>query len=120
MNNQYGKIMELWEAGNFFEAIRFFSQWMSKGLVTEKETERFNKNLSKFWEFIEVECEENGEVMFSLYEILKKARNWDEEALCNKLRIDKRAIEDIKLRHKPRCEGVGLRMLYELFPGMAV
>ncbi len=120
MTAYYEEIMELWKAGKFVEAIRFFSQWMSKGLVTEKETESFNKNLSKFWEFIEVECEENGEVMFSLYEMLKKARNWDDEVLRKKLRINKRAIEDIKLRHKPRSEGVGLKMLYELFPQMAV
>ncbi len=69
---------------------------------------------------IEAECEENPEVMFSLYEMLKKARNWDDETLCNKLRISKKSIQDLKNRHKPRSEGVGLKMLYELFPQMAV
>jgi len=52
--------------------------------------------------------------------MLKKDRNWDDEALCKKLRINGRAIEDIKNRHKPRAEGVGLKMLYELFRHMAV
>jgi hypothetical protein len=51
---------------------------------------------------------------------LKKAKKWDDEALCKKLRINRRAIEDINNRHKARSEGVGLKMLYELFPQMAV
>jgi hypothetical protein len=79
-----------------------------------------NKNLSKFWELVEVECEENAEVMFNLYEMLKKVRNWDDKTLCKELRISEKAIEEIKSRHKPRSEGLGLRMLYELFPQMAV
>jgi hypothetical protein len=89
-------------------------------LLLEKESYRFNKNLSKFWELIEVECEENPEVMFSLFKMLKKVRNWNDKTLCKKLRISQKAIEDIKSRQKPRSEGVGLKMLYELFPQMAV
>jgi hypothetical protein len=34
--------------------------------------------------------------------------------------ISQKAIEDIKNRRKPRSEAVGLKMLYELFPQMAV
>ena len=116
----YEEIMELWEAGKFLEAISHFSQWISKGLLIEGEIESFNKNLSKFWKFIEAESEENAEVMFSLYEMLKKRRNWDDETLRKKLRISGKALEDIKCKHKPRSEGVGLKMLYELFPQMAV
>ena len=52
--------------------------------------------------------------------MVKKARNWDDETLCAKLRIGDKAVEDIKNRHRPKYEGVGLRMLYELFPQMAV
>jgi hypothetical protein len=112
--------MELWKAGNFLDAISYFSQWISKGLLNEEEIESFKKELARFWELIEVECEKNPEVVFNLYEMLKKARNWDDETLCKKLRINKRAREDIKNRHMPRSEGVGLKMLYELFPQMAV
>ncbi len=85
-----------------------------------KKTESFKEELTRFWELVEAECEENPEVMFILYEMLKKDRNWDDEALCKKLKIKKKAIEDIKHHHKPRSEGVGLKMLYELFPQMAV
>ena len=120
MTVYYQEIIELWQTGNYFDAITFFSQWLSKGLLLEKETYSFNKNLSKFWEFIEVECEENAEVMFSLYEMLKKARNWDDQTLRRRLRISEKALEDIKNRHKPRSVAVGLKMLYELFPQMAV
>jgi hypothetical protein len=120
MTDQYEKIMELWKEGKFFDAIGYFSQWISKGLLNEEEIERFNKNLSKFWDLVEVECEENPEVLFSLYEMLKTARDWDDAALCRKLKISAEAIQDIKNRHRPRSEGVGLKMLYELFPGMAV
>jgi len=67
-----------------------------------------------------VECEENPEVVFTLYEMLRKAKNWDDETLRKELRISKKVIEDIKNRHKPRSEAVGLKMLYELFPQMAV
>ncbi len=120
MTAYYEEIMELWKEGNFFDAISFFSQWLSKGLLTEKETERFKKNLSDFWKLMEVESEENPAVMLTLYRMLKKARNWDDKTLCKKLRIREKAIEEIKGRHKPRSEGVGLKMLYELFPQMAV
>ncbi len=120
MTAYYEEIMELWKEGKFFDAIKYFSRWMPEGLVTEDESKSFNKNLSEFWELVEVECEENPEVLFSLYQELKNARNWDDETLRKKLRISKEAIEDIKHRTKPRSEGVGLKMLYQLFPQMAV
>ena len=52
--------------------------------------------------------------------MLKKVRDWDDERLCRKLRISDKAIEAIKNRHKPGPEAVGLKMLYELFPQVAV
>jgi len=67
-----------------------------------------------------VQCEENIEVMFNLYEMLKRARNWDDKTLFKKLKISEEAIEDIKAHPRPRSETVALRMLYELFPQMAV
>jgi hypothetical protein len=120
MTAYYEEIMELWKARKFSDAISYFSHWMSEGLLGQKEIESFNRNLATFWELVEVECEENAEVIFNLYEILKKARNWDDETLCKKLKITDKAIEDIKNRHKPGSEAVGLKMLYELFPQMAV
>ena len=120
MSAHYEEIIELWKAGNFLDAIRYLSRWMPEGLVTEEESKNFNKDLARFWELVEVECEENPEVMFTLYEMLRKDRNWDDEAFCRKLEISDETIEDIKNRHKPRGEGVGLKMLYELFPQMAV
>ena len=68
----------------------------------------------------EKECEENADIRLNLYKILKKARNWDDETLQKKLRISEKAIEDIKSHRRPRSKAVGLRMLYELFPQMAV
>jgi len=120
MTVHYQKIMELWQAGKFFEAISYSNWLMSENLLNEEEIGNFSKNLSKFWELVEVECEENVEVMFNLYKMLKKARKWDDETLCKKLTISKKAIEEIKSHHNPRSEGLGLRMLYELFPQMAV
>lgn len=120
MTAYYEEIMELWKAGSFLDAIKYFSRWMPKGLLNEEEIGSFNQNLATFWQLLEVECEENPEVLFGLYKELKKARNWDDEALCRKLEISDETIEDIKNRHKPRSEGVGLKMLYELFPQMAV
>ncbi|HUL38572.1 MAG TPA: hypothetical protein VLW47_12895 [Thermodesulfobacteriota bacterium] len=120
MTTYYEELMELWKAGKFFDPIRYFSRWMSEGLVSEEEIESFNKNLSKFWEIVEVECEENPEVMFTLYEMLRNARCWDNQTLCRKPKISQKALEDIKNHHKPKSEGLGLKMLYELFPQMAV
>ncbi len=119
-NAHYEELMELWKAGKFLDAIKYFSPWMQKGLVSENEVESFKKNLFELWELIEAECEENTEVIFSLYEMLKKARGWDDETISEKLEISDEAIEDLKNRHKPMSDGVGLRMLYELFPSMAV
>ena len=116
----YEEIMDLWKAGKFFGAIECFGQRMRDRSLSQGEIESFNKNLSKFWELVEVECEKNAEVIFNLYEILKKTRNWDDETLCKKLKITDKTIEDIKSRHKPGSEAVGLKMLYELFPQMAV
>ena len=112
--------MELWKAGEFFDAISYFAQWIPKGLVSHEEIESLNKNLVKFWELVEVECEKNAEVLFNLYEMLKKARNWDDETLQKELRISEKAVEDIKGRRRPRSKKVGLKMLYEPFPQMAV
>ena len=120
MTVYYEEIMELWKAGKFFGGISYFGQCLSKGLLLQEEIENLSRNLSEFWELVEVECEENAEVLFNLYEMLKKARNWDDETLCKKLKISDKAIEDIKNRHKPRSKAVGLKMLYELFPQMAV
>ncbi len=120
MTAYYEELMGLWKAGKFFNAIRYFSDWMSKGLVSEEENKSFGKELAEFWGLVEGECQKNVEVLFSLYEMLKKARNWDDATLCRKLRISWKTIEDIKSRRRPRSDGVGLKMLYELFPQMAV
>ena len=120
MTPYYEEMMELWKVGKFFDAIGYFSRWMDEGLISEEESKSFKKELAKFWEFVEVERGENPEVVFALYEMLKKARNWDDERLCRKIRISRKAIEDIKCRRRPRSEGVGLKMLYQLFPGMTV
>ena len=106
--------------GKFFDAISYFSQWISGGSLNQKEIESFNRNLAKFWELVEVECEENAEVLFNLYEMLKKTRNWDDGTLRKELRISNKAVEDIKKRRRPTSKKVGLKMLYELFPQMAV
>ncbi len=120
MTVYYEEIMGLWKKGNFFDAISYFSQWLSKGLLSVKGIESFGKNLSEFWKLVEAACEENPEVMFSLYQMLKEERNWDDETLCKELKIGGEVIEEIRSRHKPRSEGLGLKMLYELFPQMAV
>jgi len=43
MTVYYEEIMELWQAGNFLDGIRYFSRWLSKGLVSEEESESFKK-----------------------------------------------------------------------------
>ena len=45
MTAYYEEIMELWKEGNFLDAIRYFSRWMPKGLVSEEESESFKKGL---------------------------------------------------------------------------
>ena len=120
MTAYYEEIMELWKAGKFSDAISYFSRWMSKGLLGQEEIESFNRCLAEFWELVELESQRNAEVLFILYEMVKKARNWDDEAFCRKLEISNKTIKSIKNRHKPRAEGVGLKMLYELFRHMAV
>jgi len=114
------KVKDREAKGKFFDAISYFSQWISGGLLNQKEIESFNRNLAKFWELVEVELKENAEVLFNLYEMLKKTRNWDDETLHKELRISEKAVEDIKRRRRPRSKTVGLKMLYELFPQMAV
>jgi hypothetical protein len=108
------------EGRGVFWRNQLFGQCLLKGLLLQEEIENLSRNLSEFWELVEKECEENAEVVFNLYEMLKKARNWDDKTLQKKLRISGKAIEDIKSRHKPRSEAVGLKMLYELLPQMAV
>ena len=51
----------------------------------------------------------------------KDIRNWNDDGLSGELRISEKALEDVKDRRKQASEeAVGLRMLYELFPQMAV
>lgn len=118
--SEMAKVEDREAKGKFFDAISYFSQWISGGLLNQKEIESFNRNLAKFWELVEVELEENAEVLFNLYEMLKKTRNWDDETLRKGLRISEKAVEDIKRRRRPTSKKVGLKMLYELFPQMAV
>jgi hypothetical protein len=120
MTAYYEEIMELWKGEKFSDAISYFNQWMSKGFLGQKEIENFNRCLAEFWELVELESQKNAEVLFILYEMVKEARNWDDEMLCKKLEISNKTIKSIKNRHKPRAEGVGLKMLYELFRHMAV
>ncbi len=120
MSTYYDEVMELWRAGRFVDAINHFSDWLSKGLLIGEETENFKKDLSRFWKLLEIECEENPAVMFNLYQMLRKKRMWDYETLCNKLRISRKAIEEIKSGNRPTSTAVGFRMLYELIPQMAV
>jgi hypothetical protein len=120
MTGRYEEIMELWKAGKFFDAIKSLRQLTQEDPLHQEKIESFKQNLANFWELIEAECKENADVMFSLYEMLKRVRHWDDEALCKELRISEKAIEDIKKRCNPRSDAVGLKMLYELFPQMAV
>ena len=120
MTAYYEEIKELWNAGEFFSGISYFGQYLSKGLLLQEEIENLSKNIPKCWELVEVQCQENAEVIFKLYEMLKKARNWDDETFYRKLKISGKAIEDIKSHRRPRSKAAGLRMLYELFPQMAV
>jgi hypothetical protein len=120
MPANYEEIMEFWKTGEFFDVIKCFGLRVQEGLLSQREIESFKQNLAKVWELVELERETNAEVIFNVYEMLKKARNWDDERLCEELKISGEAIEDIKKRHKPRSEEVGLKMLYELLPQMAV
>ena len=120
MTVYYEEIMELWKAREFSDAISYLGQWMSKGLLAQEEIGSLSRNFFEFWKLAEKECEENAGVVFNLYEILREVKNWDDERLCKELRISSKAIEDIKNHHKPRSKAVGLKMLYELLPQMAV
>lgn len=77
MTADYEKIMELWKARKFSDVISYFNQWKSEGLLGQEEIESFNRNLAKFWELVEAECQKNAEVVFNLYELLRKTRNSD-------------------------------------------
>ncbi len=120
ITDAYEKMMELWNPRRFSDAISCFNQRMRGSLLDQKQNESFSRNLRQFWDLVEVECQENPEVMFNLYKMLKKVRDWDDETLCRRLRINGKAIEDIKNNRNPRSKSVGLKMLYELFPQMAV
>lgn len=105
--------MESWKAGKFTEAIGEFNQCMAEGLVGREE-------ILEFWKLVEVECEENAGVMINLYAKMKKVRGWSDETLGRELRISRDALQDVKSGRRPESEGVGLKMLYELFPHIAV
>ena len=102
MTAYYEEIMELWKAGNFVDAIRSFSRWIPKGLVSEEEIRSFNRELAEFWQLVEAECGKNPEAVFALYEMLRKAKNWDDERLCEELEISSKTLEHIKRRHKTK------------------
>jgi hypothetical protein len=74
MTAYYEELMELWKAKKFSDSISYFSEWMSESLLGQEEIEGFNRNLAKFWELVEIECEENAEVVFSLYAMLKSQK----------------------------------------------
>lgn len=114
------RITELWNAGKFSHAITSFCHLIQNSWFNYEKNGELKKKLSTFCKLVETECEQNPEVIFNIYGTLKKIRNWDDETLCNELRIGAEEIEDIKSRRRPSSEGVGLKMLYGLFPQMAV
>ena len=109
----YDKIMEFWQSGRFPDAFDLFGKSLSESLISPEE-------VAKFWGLIERECEENPEVTFGLYQMVKKARNWDDETLCSELRITPEALDDVKNKRRSWGESAGLKMLYDLFPQMMV
>ena len=60
MTDQYQKLMNLWKAGKFPDAIIYFGQRMLEGLLGQNKTESFNQNLAKFLELVEAECEKES------------------------------------------------------------
>ncbi len=102
------------------DLLEWISDTQKEGSPGQEEIEDLKEKLPEYWGLVEAECEENAEVMFNLYQTLRKARNWSDETLCNELRIDGKALEDIRNLRKPESEGVGLKLLYELFPHMAI
>ena len=109
----YKDITDLWKARRFLEAIDLFNQKILEDSFTGEE-------VAQFWGLIEAECERNPEVIFRLYQMLKESRNWDDRTLCEELRITGNALDDMKNGWDTRSEGVGLKILYQLFPQMAV
>ena len=93
---------------------------MAEGLLVGEEMEDFKQELATFWKLVEAECETNPKVMISLYELLKTTRDWDNKTLCERLQITEKTLGEFKKHHRPMPEGVGLKMLYELLPQMAV
>ncbi|MGA2317961.1 MAG: hypothetical protein ABSG71_16515 [Thermodesulfobacteriota bacterium] len=112
----YEKVMELWRAGKLLDAVEYFNQCKKEGLLSEEEIEELDKKLPEFGELIEEECEENPEVIFNLYTMLKRAKSWDDETLCMELKISEKTLGDIKSHYRPRSKKVGPKMFYELFP----
>ncbi len=109
----YDTIVEFWKAEDFSAAFTQFGSSMAEDLLTQKE-------LADFWHLIEAECKKNAAVIVNLYRVLRKEKCWDDETLCQRLRISPQTLEDIKNRRMTDLGAVGLRMLYELFPHMAV
>ena len=48
MTVYYEEIMELWKVRKFFDAISYFGQWMSKGLLTQEEIGNLSKTFPDF------------------------------------------------------------------------
>lgn len=117
MISYYDKLIEYWRAGKVWDACKYFGQWKKEGLISEEEIEKLNKRIPELGELMIQEFQENPNALLGLYETLKKEREWDDEMVCKKLKINKKNIEDIQ-NLRLRSKTVAKKILLEFIQGI--
>ena len=114
MLSYYEKLLEYWKAGNTLKAYTYFEQWREERLLTPKEIETLEKIMPTLGQCLLTESKDNPQVIFELYELLKKKKQWDDKTLSEKLKISMGDIRCIRNQKKPKSKMAGQKIALEL------
>jgi len=92
----YEKLLDYWMAGKFEEANKYFDDCKKEGLLSQEQIEEWNKMSPDKYDRFEETLEKKPGLLFELYCKIKNKRNWDNDKLCEYLKISKEDIDDIK------------------------
>ena len=96
MSYHYEKLLDYWRAGKLEEADKYFDRCRKEGLFTQEQIEEYIKMSPDIIDRVEEKLEKNPNLLFELYCYIKNKRNWDNDKLCEYLKIGKEDIDDIK------------------------
>lgn len=114
MDVYYNILIDYWKAGKVNEALKYFNEWKKAGLLSQEEVEELKQKLPEVDELLIQAIDEEPEVTYIFYRLLKEKNGWDDRKLCENLNISEKDAEKIKLR-LPISKKIRYKIVIEYF-----